>query len=202
MLLQGLDYCDYVSSNAEAFARLYKKYSIDPTKEVRLILIAPDFSQTLVNRCKWLDLRVSLFTFSCLRLESEEDLLPIFIERQIPTVPPPLEIPTIPDILGYITDDAVRSGVSEFLDEIKGWKPENISLDAIKGYISMKVNNRVFAYLYPNRKNYVIQTYDMSDEWKSYPISTIEDRMKVASVLREAMERRLGKSAASTAAGD
>src|SRR5580704_248527 len=61
MLFQGLDYYDYVSTNVESFARLYNPKSkscsveIDPTQPVRLVLIAPDFSQTLVNRCKWLD---------------------------------------------------------------------------------------------------------------------------------------------------
>src|ERR1700688_3660863 len=50
MLLQGVDYYDYVSNHVEAFARLYKAYGIDPTQQVRLFLIAPSFSQTLVNR--------------------------------------------------------------------------------------------------------------------------------------------------------
>src|ERR1035441_1325509 len=58
MLLQGLDYYDYVSTHVEAFARLYKTQSIDPTQQVRLFLVAPTFSQTLVNRCKWLDLPI------------------------------------------------------------------------------------------------------------------------------------------------
>jgi hypothetical protein len=62
MLLQGLDYYDYVSNHAESYARLYKTHSIDPTEQVRLFLIAPLFSQTLVNRCKWLDIPISLFT--------------------------------------------------------------------------------------------------------------------------------------------
>src|SRR5262245_379031 len=31
MLLQGVDYYDYVSSHVEAYARLYKPYGIDPT---------------------------------------------------------------------------------------------------------------------------------------------------------------------------
>ena len=45
MLLQGVDYYDYVSSHVEAFARLYKPCGIDPTQQVRLFLIAPSFSQ-------------------------------------------------------------------------------------------------------------------------------------------------------------
>lgn len=40
MLLQGVDYYDYVTAHVEAFARLYQKDGIDPTQEVRLFLIA------------------------------------------------------------------------------------------------------------------------------------------------------------------
>ena len=111
MLLQGVDYYDYVSACVESFARLYKDHLIDPTQQVRLFLIAPSFSQTLVNRCKWLDLPVSLFTFNCLQFEGEGDIVPIFFEQQIPTPPEPVEIIHIDDHLAYITDSGVRAKV-------------------------------------------------------------------------------------------
>jgi RecB family endonuclease NucS len=66
MLLQGVDYCDYVTRNIERLAREYKQHQIDPTQEVRLLLIAPSFSQTLINRCRWVNITISLFAFTCL----------------------------------------------------------------------------------------------------------------------------------------
>lgn len=90
MLIQGLDYYDYVSTHVESFARLYKTHSIKPTQQVRLFLVAPTFSQTLVNRCKWLDLQISLFTFNCLKFEGEVDVVPIFTEQQV--TPPPRDL--------------------------------------------------------------------------------------------------------------
>jgi len=69
MLLQGLDYYDYVSSHVKAIARLYGKFSIDPTQSVRLFLIAPSFSQSLITRCKWIDVPITLFTYKCIKLE-------------------------------------------------------------------------------------------------------------------------------------
>ncbi|MBI5760270.1 MAG: hypothetical protein HZA46_17280 [Planctomycetales bacterium] len=42
MLLQGVDYYDYVSSHVEAFARLYKPHGIDPTQQVSCLA---DFGQ-------------------------------------------------------------------------------------------------------------------------------------------------------------
>jgi hypothetical protein len=191
MLLQGIDYYDYVSSHIEAFARLYQMRGIDPTQQARLFLIAPSFSQPLVNRCKWMDLPISIFTFHCLRFEGDEDLVPVFAEQTIPTPPEVLEIAHLDDHLGYITDLNVRAKVAALLDEIKNWKPGSISLDPIKYAISMKVGGRVFAYFYPRRQHYLLATYNAEEEWTEYSIKDDEDLAKVKPIMREAMERRV-----------
>lgn len=190
MLLQGLDYYDYVSTHVESFARLYKAQSIDPTQQVRLFLVAPSFSQTLVNRCKWLDLPISLFTFNCLKFEGEADVVPIFTELQITAPPEIVEVTHLDDHLNYITDGTVRAKVTALLEEIKNWKPSNISIDPIKYAVSMKVNGRVFAYLYPRRQHYLIATFDASDEWKEYAVKTDDDLATVKTIAKAAMERR------------
>jgi hypothetical protein len=191
MLLQGVDYYDYVSAHVESFARLYKDHLIDPTQQVRLFLIAPSFSQTLVNRCKWLDLPVSLFTFNCLKFDGEDDIVPIFSEQQIPTPPEIMEVIHLDDHLAYITDPAVRAKVTSLLDEIKNWKPGNISLDAIKYAVSMKLNGRVFAYLYPRRQHYLIGTYNAEDKWTEYSVKDDDDLTNVKPIMKAAMERRM-----------
>lgn len=191
MLLQGLDYYDYVIEHVEAFSRLYKQHAIDPSQRVRLFLIAPSFSQTLVNRCKWLDLPVSLFTFDCLKFEGEDEIVPIFSEYQIASRPEIIETTHLDDHLTYITDTAMRSKVTAFLEEIRNWKPGNISLDAIKYAISMKVNGRVFTYLYPRRQYFWIGTYNADDEWTEYSIKGDDDLAKVKPVIKLAMERRM-----------
>ena len=191
MLLQAIDYYDYVSSHAEAFARLYKTHEIDPSQQVRLFLIAPMFSQTLVNRCKWLDLPITLFTFHCLRFEDDDHLIPIFAEHQISTQPEIIQVTDIGDHLSYITDLAVRAKVSALLDEIKGWKPGSISLDSIKYAISMKVNGRVFGYFHPRRKHYLLATYNAEEEWTEYPIKDDDDLAKVKPIMQAAMDRMI-----------
>ncbi|MBI4596251.1 MAG: DUF91 domain-containing protein [Candidatus Tectomicrobia bacterium] len=191
MLMQGVDYYDYVSSHVEAFARLYKAHLVDPTQEVRLFLIAPSFSQILINRCKWLNLPISLFTYNCLKFDEEEDLVPIFSEQAIPTPPEVIEVTQLDDHLTYITDPGVRSKVSALLDEIKSWKPGNISLDSIKYAISMKVNGRVFAYFYPRRKHYILATYTDQEVWTEYIIKDDDDLANVKPIMQAAMERRM-----------
>src|SRR3972149_6825826 len=90
MLLQGLDYYDYVSTHRESFTRLYGPYAPDPAQPVRLLLIAPSFSQTLINRCKWVDVPISLFTFSCLKFHGSDEIIPVFMEQEIPSQPAPV----------------------------------------------------------------------------------------------------------------
>jgi hypothetical protein len=191
MLMQGVDYYDYVSGHIEAFSRLYKSHLIDPTQEVRLFLIAPSFSQTLINRCKWVNLPISLFTYNCLKFDGEENLIPIFSEQAIPTPPEIIEVTHLEDHLNYITDSQVRSTVSAVLDEVKNWKPGSISLDSIKYAISMKVNGRVFAYFYPRRKHYLLATYNDQEVWTEYIIKDDDDLAKVKPIMQAAMERRV-----------
>lgn len=189
MLVQGLDYYDYVSSHVETYARLYQHHSINPTQQVRLILVAPEFSQLLVNRCRWLDLPISLFTYTCLKFDNEDDVVPVFHEREIPASPEVVAISSIDDHLSYITDTTVRSNVTSLLEEIKGWKPGHIALDPIKQYISMKVNNRVFAYLSTRRQHFVVGTYGADGAYKERPVKSADDLTNVRSMIKTEMER-------------
>ena len=191
MLMQGIDYYDYASSHIESFARLYKTHNIDPTQEVRLFLVAPSFSQTLISRCKWINLPIFLFTYNCLKFDGEEDVLPIFSEQAIPTAPEVVEVTHLDDHLNYITDPEVRSKSSALLDEIKNWKPGSISLDSIKYAISMKINGRVFAYFYPRRKHYLLGTYNDQEVWTEYIVKEESDLATVKPIIKAAMERRV-----------
>ena len=60
MLVQGIDYYDYVARNLESFARVYGSHQIDVSQEPRLLLVAPNFSQRLLDRIKWIDIDISL----------------------------------------------------------------------------------------------------------------------------------------------
>jgi hypothetical protein len=189
MLLQGLDYYDYISTNIESYARLYNKYGIDPTQQARLILIAPSFSQALMNRCKWLDLPISLFTYTCLLFE-DKSIVPVFNEQELPAAPEIVEVTHCDDHLNYITDSEVRSRATALIEEIKSWKPREISTDSIKYSISLKVNNRVFSYFQARRQHFLIHTYDDNDEWKEYRVATDDDLSKVRPIIKAAMEKK------------
>lgn len=191
MLLQALDYYDYISSHVEAFARLYKEHKPDPTQQPRLFLIAPSFSQTLVNRCKWIDAPISLFAFSCLRIEGTDGILPVFSERAIPAPQETVEVHTISDQLKYITDPGSRALFDGLLTEIKEWAPGRLVIDAIKYAVSVKVDGRVFAYLEPRRKHFMVSTYNSEGTWNAYPVHGADDLDNVKPLMRTAMDARM-----------
>ena len=84
-------------------------------------------SVSLLNRCKWIDIPISLFTFQCIVFEDNSgEIIPIFKEVTIPSRPQPIEVYTLKQRLDYITDKKVRKTVEDLLDEIKNWDKENI----------------------------------------------------------------------------
>ena len=63
MLVQSIDYYDFLSRNIEGMARVYKKFNIDIKQKIRILLIAPSFSSTLKNIIKWVDITITLCTY-------------------------------------------------------------------------------------------------------------------------------------------
>jgi len=192
MLVQGIDYYDYITRNIEGLARAYgtKNIQIDPTQRPRLFLVAPSFSVSLLNRCKWIDIPISLFTFQCVAFEDNpKEIIPIFKEVTIPSRPQPVEVYTLEQKLDYITDKKVKKTVENLLEEIKNWDKENILIEPTKYDISIKVTGRVFAYLGPRRKHFIIYTDDTDGEWKGFQIKSEEDLNDIKPLLRSNYEK-------------
>lgn len=190
MLVQAIDYYDYITTNIEGFARAYKDKKIDPTQKPRLFLIAPSFSVSLLNRCKWIDIPISLFAFQCIAFEDNpKEIISVFNDITIPSRLQPVEVYTIEKRLNYITDVKVRKTVEELLKEIQEWDKDNIRIEPTKYDISIKVSGRVFSYLGPRRKHFIIYTYDSENKWTGFPIQKPEDFEEVKILLRGNYEK-------------
>ena len=89
MLLQGLNYYDYVSTPRSSPMPGYTRNtpSIRPPASSALPCCTLRFLRRWSADVKWLDLPISLFTFTCLKFASDDDVVPIFTEREI-TAPP------------------------------------------------------------------------------------------------------------------
>jgi hypothetical protein len=116
---------------------------LDPTQPVRLILVAPSFSQSLINRCKWIDANISLFTYKCIKFEDSEDVVPVFSEVSMPALPVIEEKYNIEDRLSYITNLSIRKLLEDFIKELPSWNKDKILIEPIKYAISVKCG-RVF----------------------------------------------------------
>ena len=189
MLVQGIDYYDYISRNLEGFARIYKDYNIDPKQSIRLILIAPSFSISLISRCKWIDIPISLFTFKAIKLENGKEIIPVFAETTIPSTHEILESYSLDDRLKYITDNDSRNNAKNLLKDIQDWDKTNILIEPTKYDISLKSSGRVFAYLSPRRQFYVIYTYDTEKKWTGYPIKDKKDLENAIQLMKMNIER-------------
>lgn len=69
MLMQGLAYYDSIATNLEGLCRAYGDSGVRPGEEPRLMLIAPSLSRTLQSLCKWINVPISLISFTCIEFE-------------------------------------------------------------------------------------------------------------------------------------
>ncbi len=183
MLLQALDYYDYVYSNLAGLALAFevKGFKIDQYQDPRILLVAPDFSLLLINRCKWLDVRIDLYRYRCLTVKKEGkevgeliDFLPV----EIPTIPKREEVYTESKVLDYITVPQLKQTATEFLTEIQKW--EDVKIDPVQSAISIKIKKDVFIYLYPKRAGFQIAGYLSEHEWQQLKVVESPDDLKDA----------------------
>ena len=53
----------------------------------------------------------------------------------------------------------------------------------------MKVSGKVFSYIGPRRKHFMVYTYDAENKWTGFPINQTEDLVEVKLLLRGNYER-------------
>jgi hypothetical protein len=116
----------------------------------------------------------------------------VFSEQSIPSPPEPLETPySIEDRLAYITDAPVRATAKALLEEVASWDTNRVLPEAIKYAISLKVSGRVFAYLSPRRRHFIVETHNKEGTWTGYPIKTPDDLDAAKELMRNNFTRFL-----------
>lgn len=185
MLVQGVDYYDYVFRNLDGFVRAYKQHDIDPAQDPRLFLIAPSFSVGLLNRIKWLNIRISLFTVQCIEFEdSKGEIIPVYKEITAPASPEKVVAYSLDDRYNFITDETVRRLAQGIVAKIQSWDPKRVIVEPTKYDISVKISGRVLTYIGPRRKHFVVYTDDSEGKWTGYPVNSESDLELVLSQLK------------------
>jgi len=118
VLLQALRYYDWVAENRAWIANIYKHVHIDPQKEPRLILVAPNFSTPLKRLAKYLAIEAELFRYQGVQLPSGEKSLVIsqdFYDER-PDTP---KIASIPQSAQRMKDSSVKKIYTDCLEDLK-----------------------------------------------------------------------------------
>jgi hypothetical protein len=151
-LLQGIRYYDWVTENRAWIANVYKNMRIDPQKEPRLILVAPDFSTPLKRLAKFLAVEVELFRYQAIQLPSGEKSLVVnqdFYDER-PDTP---RITSIPQSAERIQDQSAKQVYEGCIEDLKarGIELQPRAKDTVSGFhrgkriIRIYVKNRFFA---------------------------------------------------------
>jgi hypothetical protein len=193
MLVQGIDYYDYVLRNLDGFCRAYRQHSIHHDQEPRLFLIAPSFSITLLKRIQWISIPISLFAFQCIQVDDAKDeTVPIYKEVTAPAIPQRPVVCSLTDRLNYITDPKIRTLATQFLQEMQSFDPQRVLSEPTKFEISVKLSGRVVMYLYPRRKCFLVGTNDSEGKWATFPIHANTDLEAIVPLARANFVRIAG----------
>lgn len=190
MLMQAVDYYDYIARNFEGICNAYKNSNIDTKQEIRLVLIAPSFSVNLLNRCKWLDINLSLYTYSCIEIENPNEKILTFTEVTFPSRPERIQEYKFEDRINYITDETIRKLAKEAINTIKEWDKSKVLIEPTKYSLSLKYSGKVFAYFEPRRKYFLFYTYNEENKWTPYKIDTKEEVEKAMTLMKFNIEKR------------
>ena len=191
MLIQALDYFDFVADKIEGFARLHAQHQIDAERYPRLMLIAPSFSPVMINRCRWLnpDIQVSLFVYQYIRFEQPEQDTLVFIPQEISAKPTILKkSPDLSELLGYIKDDTARALAKRFLQEVKNLSSD-ISVDSLQWGKSIKFRGSVLCYWEPRQAFIRISVTNDDGEWEGTNISTEDKYEDLVDQVKRNIER-------------
>ncbi|MCK4340699.1 MAG: DUF91 domain-containing protein [Phycisphaerae bacterium] len=190
MLIQALDYFDFVADKIEGFARLHANHQIEVERYPRLMLIAPSFTPVMINRCRWLnpDIQVSLFVYQYIKFQPQEEDTLVFIPQEIAVRPIILkQTADLSKLLDYIEDETSRTLAKCFLDEVKKLSSE-ITIDPIQWGKSVKFRGSVLCHWEPRQAFIRISTLNDHGEWNATKISTDEKYKEIVDQVKRNIE--------------
>lgn len=161
-LLQALRYYDWCFESKAQLAHHYKGKGIDPQKDPKIILVAPDFSEKIKRLAKYLLMDIELYRYQAIELPTGEISL-ICNELPYQKLPEKHRISTISQSIEKVEDKAVRNLYSDILNRLKEF---HIDLrpranDKISGFYE----ERRILKLYPRKKFIRIKLKKSDGTW-------------------------------------
>ncbi len=183
MLMQGLEYLDYVNENRDRYASFYarklksegKNVEIDPTSPPRLILVAPSFTDMLKKCVKYVDENypVSLKHFKILKLKRTGEIAPIFIDLTV-EAPQIFEEPmTLEDHLNRISETGLRDLCEQAIERIRAVGP-GVEVQSRGHWLAFFNKGRRFAVIQARKSMFHVRVVTGAD-WKEFPKITVKN---------------------------
>jgi len=172
VLTQGLEYYDFVRDNIERFAQIYSDHKINAHVEPRLLLIAGSFSPPVLAAARYVDVPLTLYTYTYLSLGDKQGLYLVEVD-----VPPRRDLKarrlSVGEHVAYITDNVANQACQQVIDWLKQLDPANIKIRGLKYRISVKhKGNKNFVDIHTRRGYFYI---GWRPDWKGQKIASLDD---------------------------
>jgi len=136
ILTQGLEYYDFVRDNSERFAQIYPDHEINARVEPRLLLIAGSFSPAVLAAARYVDVPLTLYTYTYLSLGDKQGLYLVEVDVSPPRVFKPGRL-SVDEHVAYITDTVANQACQQVIEWLEQLDPA-IETRGLKYRISVK----------------------------------------------------------------
>ena len=168
-LSQVLRYYEWFNRNSGMVSRVFP--NVNPQCNIRLFIVAPDFSDDLLRLSKYIDLEISLIRCTPLRDSVSQELGIVYElidnERRDDG---PSAFRSLEDIVNNISDLGVKSEFQKVLEELKS---KGVDLVPYKGgkylWIECRYNGEDIGYLQTRKKFFRSQHYNSESEEYIWP---------------------------------
>jgi hypothetical protein len=175
MLLQALRYYDWVYANRDRIKEMFKDKNIDADKEPKIVLIARDFSETLVKSAKYIVPRIDIYGYKYLESAKtkEKGLWLNSITVEEPEAPPE-PLPTVDDYINYVTEPKAKDAFQKFLSRLQKMG-EGVRLNPTKYYLSVFFRGKRIAAIQTRRSFFYVYLTKASDWTDETQVEKEED---------------------------
>ena len=171
ILTQGLEYYDFVRDNSERFAQIYSGHEINARVEPRLLLIASSFSPAVLAAARYVDVPLTLYTYTYLSLGDKQGLYLV----EVGVSPPRVfrrERQSVDQHVAYITDEVANQACRQVIEWLTQLDTMNIEARGLKYRISVKYKGNNFVNIHTRRGYFNIS---WRPDWKGQKIASLDD---------------------------
>lgn len=175
---QILDYAHFVSHNYEILKSKYSKLELtedfDPDQDIRLILVADDFTDDLLRALEYVNWEFELYRYQAFEMNNQKSILCLSVKPPArPEISSDAEN-SIENLINYIRDQDVKKIAKKILKFIETL--EGVRVGFTQDYIAFKNSSgKNFASLNPRRQYFHLYYKNTADKGLWYYITVSVD---------------------------